>query len=99
VIVSQADLREYRRRLQGLNVHLVVLHPGKAVVIARESGREKSQRHQHKHGRTIGEHFAHLEGPLVEQLSGVGLWIDNAALAPVATVDLIVASRDRARLA
>ncbi len=76
----------------------MVLHPGKDVVIARESAREKSQRHKHKHGVTIGEHFAHLETPLVEQLSGVGLWIDNGALAPIATADLILANRDRARL-
>ena len=36
--------------------------------------------------------------PLVEQLSGVGLWIDNAALAPAETADFIFANRDRARL-
>ena len=98
VIVTQADLDEYRQQLHGLEVHLVVLHPGKDVVIARESGREKSQRHKQKHGLSIGEHFAHLENPLVEQLSGVGLWIDNAALTPVATADLILANRDQARL-
>ena len=46
-----------------------------------------------------GARGAHLEGPLVEQLSGVGLWIDNAALAPDATVDLVLANRDQARLA
>ena len=79
-------------------VHFVVLHPGKGVVIARESAREKSQRHKQRHGRTIGEHFAHLERPLVEQLTGVGFWIDNAALAPVETADLILANRARARL-
>jgi len=98
VIVSQADLREYRQQLRGLEVHFVVLHPGKDIVIARESAREKSQRHKQKHGLTIGQHFAHLERPLVEQLTGVGFWIDNAALAPVATADLILANRDRARL-
>ena len=76
----------------------MVLHPGQGVVIVRESAREKSQRHKQRHGLTIGEHFAHLEGPLGEQLSGVGLWIDNAALAPAATADLILANRDRARL-
>ena len=76
----------------------MVLHPGKGVVIARESAREKSQRHEQTHGLTIGEHFAHLEGPLVEQLSGLGLWIDNAALAPGATVDLILANRERVSL-
>ena len=56
----------------------MVLHPGKETEIARESAREKSQRHK--------------------QLSGIGLWIDNAALAPVATADLILANRARARL-
>ncbi len=98
VIISQADLHEYRQRLPGLAVHLVVLHPGQGVVIARESAREKSQRHKQKHGLTIGEQFAHLEAPLVEQLTGTGLWIDNATLAPPATVDLILTHRQRARL-
>jgi nucleoside-triphosphatase THEP1 len=65
--------REHRQQPRGLDLHLVVLHPGRSVVIARESAPEKSQQHERKHGRTIGEHFAHLEGPLVEQLSGVGL--------------------------
>jgi adenylate kinase family enzyme len=98
VIVTRADLDEYREQLRGLDVHLVVLHPGKGVIIARESGREKSRRHKQKHGLTIGEHFAHLEAPLVEQLTGVGLWIDNATLPPPATADVILANRDDARL-
>ena len=77
----------------------MVLHPGRKVVIARESAREKSQQHKRKHGRTIGEHFAHLEDPLVEQLSGIGFCIDNAALTPPAIADLILANRHQARLA
>jgi hypothetical protein len=98
VIVRRAHLQSYRSRLRGLTLHLVVLHPGKPVVLARDSTREKSQRHQEKHGRTIAEHFAHLEGPLIEELTGVGLWIDNAALSPEGTADLILANRARARL-
>lgn len=98
VIVTQADLAEYRRGLEGLALHLAVLHPGRSVVIAREATREKSQRHKQKHGLTIGEHFAHLEQPLVEQLTGLGLWIDNAALTPTATVDTILSQCDRARI-
>jgi len=98
VIVTRADLDKYREQLLELNVHLVVLHPGKDVVIAREAAREKSRRHREKHGVSIGEQFAHLEQPLVEQLTGVGLWIDNAALVPSATVDLILANRAHARL-
>jgi len=98
VIVTKADLVEYRRALEGLSLHLVVLHPGKAVVIERESRREKSQRHRAKHGRTIGEHYAHLETPLIEELTGIGLWIDNSALVPAATADAILANRSRALL-
>jgi gluconate kinase len=98
VIVNRASLHEYRQQLRGLSVHLVVLHPGKSVVIAREWAREKSQRHKRKHGMTIGAHFAHLETPLVEQLTGVGFWIDNAALTPAATVEEILDNRERARL-
>jgi chloramphenicol 3-O-phosphotransferase len=98
VIVTRADLAEYRRGLEGLSLYLVVLHPGKAVVIQRESGREKSRRHRDKHGRTIGEHYAHLQEPLVEELTGIGLWIDNSALPPAATTDIILANRSRALL-
>jgi hypothetical protein len=76
-----------------------VLHPGASVVIAREATRPKSQRHKQKHGLTLGEHFAHLEQPLVDQLTGFGLWIDNAILTPAATVDAILRGRERARLA
>jgi len=99
VIVSKADLAEYRRALEGLSIHLVVLHPGKTVMIARESGREKSQRHRAKHGLTIGEHYAHLEAPLVDELTGIGLWVDNSALGPAATADAVLANRSRALLA
>ena len=35
---------------------------------------------------------------MLEELAGVGLWIDNAALTPPATADAIVANRERARL-
>src|SRR5215470_4260215 len=55
--------------------YVVVLNPGKDVVIAREGDRAKSRRHREVHGRSIGEHFSHLEQPMVEQLADVGLWI------------------------
>ena len=98
VVVSRADLEGYRHDLNGLVLHLVVLHPGKSVVIGREADRDKSRRHKLRHGLTIGEHYAHLEEPLIAELSDVGLWIDNATLAPAATVDAILASRGRARI-
>jgi hypothetical protein len=98
VIVTRRALDGYRAALAGLDVHLVVLHPGAAIVIAREAEREKSRRHRAVHGRTIGEHFAHLETPLVAELGGVGLWLDTADLSPDATMNRIVAGRDRARL-
>ena len=98
VIVNRTDLQEYRSQLGGLAIHLVVLHPGKRVAMARDSAREKSQRHQQAHGLTIAEHFAPLEGPLVEELAGIGLWIDNGDLSPATTADVILANRRRARL-
>ena len=97
-IISREGLHTYREALAGLTIHFVVLHPGTAVAIARDADREKSRHHQAKYGRTIGEHYAHLAQPLVEQLSGVGLWIDNARLTPEATVEAILADRERARL-
>lgn len=99
VIVTRRALDAYCSALAGLAVYLVVLHPGAAVVIRREADREKSRRHRAVHGRTIGEHFAHLETPLVAELAGIGLWLDTADLTPAQTVDLIVAGRGRARLA
>ena len=98
VIVTRRVLDTYRAALAGLAVHLVVLHPGADLVIRRDAAREKSRRHHAVHGRTIGEHFAHLEGPLVAELSDVGLWLDTAELTPAATVERILASPDRARL-
>jgi adenylate kinase family enzyme len=98
VIVTRADLQAYRERLARLAVHLVVLRPDRGVVLARDAAREKSQRHRDRHGRTIAEHFGHLEAPMAEALTGVGLWIDNGAHSPDATADLILANRDRARL-
>jgi gluconate kinase len=97
-VISREGLATYRQALVGLALHFVVLHPGRGVAIARDAEREKSRRHKARHGRTIGEHYAHLEQPLTEQLGGVGLWIDNARLAPEATVDSILAGRGRARL-
>ena len=35
----------------------------------------------------------------IEELTGVGLWIDNSALAPAATADAVLANRSRAFLA
>jgi adenylate kinase family enzyme len=98
VIVTRADLEAYRENLGSLAVHLIVLCPDKRVVLERDAGREKSRRHRDTHGRTIAEHFGHLEAPMVEELTGVGLWIDNSAHSPAATTDLILANRERARL-
>jgi len=99
VIVTRATLEAYRKALRGLDLYFVVLHPGAAAAVRRDAGREKSRRHQAIHGRAIGEAFAHLETPLVAELSGVGLWLETADLTPAATVDRILAGRDRARIA
>jgi adenylylsulfate kinase-like enzyme len=99
VIVTGADLQEYRTRLGEFAVHLVVLCPDPRVVLERDAAREKSQRHRDRHGRTIAEHFGHLREPLVAELAGIGFWMDNAAYSPAATADLILAHRERARLA
>jgi hypothetical protein len=55
-------------------------------------------RHKAKHGVTIGERFVHLEERLVAELSGIGLWVDNAGPTAAETVDLILGDRGRARL-
>ena len=48
---------------------------------------------------TIGEHYAHLAQPLVDQLAGIGLWLDDAQLTPEESVEAILAGRQRARVA
>ena len=98
-IVSRESLQAYLAALAGLAVHLVVLHPGTPVAIARDAEREKSRRHRVRHGMTIGEHYAHLAQPLVDQLAGIGLWLDDAQLTPEESVEAILAGRQRARVA
>jgi chloramphenicol 3-O-phosphotransferase len=98
VVVSRRLLDEYRRGLDGLALHFVVLHPGKGTVLAREAARDKSVRHKAKHGVTIGERFAHLESRMLAELAGVSLWVDNARPTAAGTVDLILREGARARL-
>jgi hypothetical protein len=98
VVVRRRRLREYMDQVEGLDMRFVVLHPGKVQAIEWDASRAKSQEHASIHGLPIGEHFAYLEEVLLDELSGIGLWIDNGGLTPEKTVGLIRAEAEAARL-
>jgi predicted kinase len=98
VVVGRRRLRQYMDLLEGLDLRFVVLNPGKAKAIEWDAMRAKSHAHASVHGRPIGEHFAYLEDVLLDELAGVGLWIDNAGLTPEETVRLVLSDAEAARL-
>ena len=90
VVVERARLERYRRALAGLALHFVVLNPGRDVVLQRDRDRPE---------KTVAALFVHLREILLEELAGVGLWIDSGALSAEETVAAILRGRARARLA
>jgi chloramphenicol 3-O-phosphotransferase len=99
VVVSRHRVDDYRQRLSGIPFFFVVLSPGQTVALKRDLSREKSQRHRASRGIGIAERWAHLENDMRAELGGTGFWVGNARLTPEQTVDVILANRDRARLA
>jgi chloramphenicol 3-O-phosphotransferase len=99
VVVNRGVLQEFSGQLSGLRVYLVVLSPGKAVAQMRDVDRDKSERHRAARGVGIAEQWAFLEDELKAELGGTGFWVGNARLSPEQTVDVILANRERARLA
>ena len=91
VVVARDRLGRYRSALRSLALHLVVLCPGKDAAIRRnvERGRKSP----------VAEHWAYLEDIMIQELSGIGLWVNSLDLTAEATVDHILHHRDQARLA
>lgn len=89
VVVAKRQLASYRNQLTGLDLHLVVLAPGREVALRRD--RERPE-------KTVAEVWAHLETELEEELGGVGLWLDNGAMSAEETVDAVLRRRAEARL-
>ena len=65
----------------------MVLHPGREVALRRD--RERPE-------KTVAAAFAYLEDILVEELSGVGLWIESGPLTPEETVAALLREQGRA---
>lgn len=83
VIVGRARIAEYRGQLEGLTQRLVTLAPGPAVALARDRARAEKQ---------VAQQWVHLDDVMRAELTGVGLWIDNANLTPAETVERIIAA-------
>jgi hypothetical protein len=89
VVVTRERLGQYRSALRRLNVHFVVLNPGLEAALERDRLREE---------KTVGDVWAPLEGLMIDELSGIGLWVDSRAMTADQTVDFILRRKRRAFL-
>jgi hypothetical protein len=89
VVVSRQRLGLYRELLSGLALHFVVLHPGKEVALRRDRDRPE---------KTVAAAFVDLEDVMVEELSGVGLWVESGGLSAEETVARILTDPAASRL-
>ncbi|HEY5753489.1 MAG TPA: AAA family ATPase [Chthoniobacterales bacterium] len=69
VVTSRDRLAEYKAHLEGIDLRLVTLSPGKHVALERDAKRPE---------KTVAHFWTHLEGAMIDQLTGIGLWIDNS---------------------
>jgi hypothetical protein len=98
VVANRGVLQEFRGQLTGLDLHFVVLTPGKAIAIERDLQREKSRSFKSDMGVGIAEYWSDIEDEMKADLGGTGFWVGNARLTPDETVDVILANKERARL-
>ena len=89
VVVERSRLERYRAGLPDLDLHVVVLHPSREVILQRDRDREQA---------SVANHFVHLQPILEAELAGLGLWIDTGELTAEETVRLLLAQAERARL-
>lgn len=80
VVVTRAQLLEYREMLADLTLHLIVLAPDREIALSRDRDRPE---------KTVAEAFAHLAVEMREELGGFGFWIDNGHQTIEETVDSI----------
>lgn len=90
IYVSRGRLDLLLERLAARPVRLVVLAPEPRVALTRNAQRPD---------KTVGEQWLQLEAVQREELAGIGLWIDSAALTEEQTVDQILAQLDDAVIA
>ena len=89
VVVTRERLGQYRSMLRRFNVHFVVLNPGLDTAFDRDRRREE---------KTVGDVWAPLERLMLEELSGIGLWVDSRAMTAEQTVSYILRRKRRALL-
>ena len=81
VVVTRERLGQYRRMLRRLRVHFVVLNPGLATAL------ERDRLHEEK---TVGDVWGPLERLMIDELAGIGLWVDSRELTAEQTVGHIL---------
>src|SRR5579883_1501589 len=69
VLIDRARVEEYRSQLPDFRIHLATLSPGVAVALERDRRRAE---------KSVGAAWAHLEGTIRRELTGIGLWVDNS---------------------
>ena len=88
-IVLGEYLPRYLRLVRSRPLRLVVLDPSPGVVAAREAGRAKTA---YDNGWTVESLHAFNQA----ETPRLGLWLDNGAMRPAATVEAILARADEA---
>ena len=89
VTMTRGGIALYRRSLRRLQLHLVVLNPGKDAALTRDRARPE---------KTVAAQWTHLEDVMLRELPGLGLWVDTRGQTPEETACHILRERHRARL-
>lgn len=86
VVTSRDRLMEYKTQLDTIDLRLVTLSPGKHVALERDAKRPEKTAH----------FWTHLEKAMIEQLTGIGLWVDNSNASVEEVIDYILANESAA---
>ena len=89
VVVTRERLGQYRGWLRRFKVHFVVLSPGLETALERDRLREE---------KTVGDVWAPLEQLMIDELSGIGLWVDSREMTADQTVDYLLRQKRKALL-
>ena len=87
VVVARDRLGRYRSALRRLRVHLVILNTGLETALERDRLREE---------KTVGDVWAPLEQLMINELGGIGLWVDSRDMTAEQTVDYILRHKRKA---
>ena len=81
VVVFARALQEYKELFRSRPLAFVILAPPLEVSLARDAARPEKQ---------VGHIWGHLDAVMRKELPGTGLWIDNSALTPDQTADIVL---------